>query len=106
MEYQAREREGGRDDRDGAQGSDLRVESRTPHRESPKDWASVASDWDNLKSALSEEWSRLTPEDVEGIEGNRRSLIERLQARYGWSEDESTMQLTNWLNYHGKRRFL
>jgi len=106
MEFQPREQERVKDPMDGPTTSDFRAEPGVAFKRNTTDWSVVSSDWANRKPALAQEWSRLTEEDVEGIDGNRRSLQERLKARYGWTDDESATQIDTWLNHGGKRLFL
>lgn len=106
MELQQREQERVAEPMENATTSDFRAEPGGARNRNMTDWSAVSRDWANRKPALSQEWSLLTEEDVEGIDGNRRSLQERLQARYGWTADESAMQIEAWLNHGGKRHFL
>ena len=106
MELQQREQERVAEPMENAATSDFRAEPGGTINRNMTDWSAVSRDWANRKTALAEEWSLLTEEDVEGIDGNRRSLQERLQARYGWTSDESAMQIEAWLNHGGKRHFL
>jgi len=86
--------------------SDFRAEPGLAVNRMSADWDAVSRDWTNRKVAVSSEWSLLTEEDIEGIDGNRRSLQERLQARYGWTPEESAMQIEAWLKHHAKRHVL
>ena len=82
--------------------SDLRSEQTNDRHEVV--WSELAGHSPSRMSALAREWSRLTDEDIEGIDGNRRSLIERLRARYGWTDEECAMQIDNWTNRTVGRR--
>ena len=103
MEFQTREQERVTEPLESPIKSHLRAEPGGALTRNTTDWNAISSDWTNRRPALAQEWSLLTEEDVEAIDGNRRSLHERLQARYGWTAEESAMQIDSWLNHGGKR---
>jgi hypothetical protein len=83
--------------------SDLRSEPAGGTALAETGWSAISTDWDNRKAALGQEWSLLTDEDIEGIDGNRLSLLERLQTRYGWTAEESSSQIDMWVYRAGAR---
>ena len=106
MEFQSNESRTAQEEAPEYGWTDLRSESRKDDVATGSDWAAISNDWANRKVALSREWSLLTDEDVEGIDGNRRSLQERLQERYAWTAEEAASQIEQWLNAAGKRRYV
>jgi hypothetical protein len=106
MEYETtdRNRTFQRPDQDAA--SDLRPPSHASDEQSLTSWHGVTRDWSDRKGALAREWSHLTKEDIEGIDASRLSLLERLEARYGWTAEESTFQVETWLERARRLRFL
>lgn len=48
--------------------------------------------WTRMKSTLREHWDRLTDADIEGVEGSRERLLQKIQQRYdeskGWAEEK------------------
>ena len=84
-----------------AAASDLRSEPGGASAATETGWAAISKDWANRKAKMNQEWSLLTEEDIEGIDGNRLSLLERLQVRYGWTAQESSAQIDTWVHEVG-----
>lgn len=51
-------------------------------------WDGISGNWKEYKGKIREKWSRLTDEDVDGIEGKRDRLESKLQSAYGRSREE------------------
>lgn len=62
-------------------------------------WDELMGNWNQVKGELKEQWSRLTDDDLEMIEGEEDKLIGRLQKRYGILKDEAEMELNDFLNH-------
>ncbi len=45
--------------------------------------------WRELKGKIKEEWNDLTDDELEEAEGKAEKISGRLQAKYGWSKEES-----------------
>lgn len=45
--------------------------------------------WRELKGKIKEEWNDLTDDELEEAEGKAEKIAGRLQAKYGWSKEES-----------------
>ena len=52
--------------------------------------------WEQFKHKVKEQWSKLTDDDLDHIDGKRDHLLSKLQDRHGISRDEAETQLTNW----------
>jgi uncharacterized protein YjbJ (UPF0337 family) len=43
------------------------------------------------------QWGKLTNDDLDVIEGDRKQLSGRLQERYGKAQDEADREIDDWL---------
>lgn len=53
--------------------------------------------WKQMKGALKQQWGKLTDDDLEVINGQRDSLIGKLQERYGIAKEEAQKRADDWL---------
>ena len=56
--------------------------------------------WKRMKGTLREHWDRLTDADVEGVEGSRERLLQKIQQRYDESKEWAEKKLKEY-----ERRF-
>jgi uncharacterized protein YjbJ (UPF0337 family) len=56
-------------------------------------WDQFEENWQQLRGRLKEHWGRLSDNDLDAIAGKRDQLIERLQERYGMTNEEAQTQL-------------
>lgn len=61
-------------------------------------WKDVQTDWLNYRETIREKWTEITDEDIDGINGDRALLEERIVERYGKSPEEAKADIENWLN--------
>ncbi len=47
------------------------------------------SQWENTKAIIQNKWNKLTDEDIRYINGRFDNLIDRLELRYGWTEEQA-----------------
>ena len=52
--------------------------------------------WDQLKSTIKAQWSKLTDDDLNHIDGKHEHLLGKLQERHGVTRDEAETQFSNW----------
>jgi uncharacterized protein YjbJ (UPF0337 family) len=65
--------------------------------ETAMNWDQIALDWTQFKSKVSQNWVKLTDEDLTRISGRRKELASRLQARYGFGRDEAEREIEAWV---------
>ena len=53
--------------------------------------------WQVLKGKIQKQWGKLTSDDLDVIEGNRKEIAGRIQARYGYTKDHAESELNEWL---------
>ena len=52
--------------------------------------------WTQFKGNVREQWSKLTDDDLNVVEGQRDQLVGRIQERYGIARDEADRQIRDW----------
>ena len=53
----------------------------------------IEGNWKQLKGKVTEQWGKLTDDDLTIIEGNQEQLAGRIQERYGVARDEAEKQV-------------
>lgn len=48
------------------------------------EWEQIEDHWDDYKAKVSDQWPKLTKEDLEGIDGSKEELAGFLSQRYGY----------------------
>jgi len=56
--------------------------------------------WDQLRGNVQKMWGKLTDDDLNVIEGNRKILSGKIQERYGIAQDEADKQIDEWDRTH------
>lgn len=59
-------------------------------------WERIKSNWNQYKARAQEQWSKLSAEQLSGIEGNREKLASRIQEAYGVGAEEAEKQVAGW----------
>lgn len=52
--------------------------------------------WNEIKGNVQRQWGKLTDDDMDQINGNRKELLGRLQKNYGLAEAEAEKQVKEW----------
>jgi len=64
----------------------------------------LEGNWKQLRGAIREKWGELTDDELEQIAGKRDKLVGSLQKRYGYSRDEASRQIDDFLNNWDRNR--
>ncbi len=56
--------------------------------------------WDQVKGNVQKMWGKLTDNDLDVIEGDRKLLAGKIQERYGVAQDEADAQVKKWNSEH------
>jgi uncharacterized protein YjbJ (UPF0337 family) len=56
----------------------------------------VEGSWEQLKGHIQKTWGKLTNDDLDVIEGNRKLLAGKIQERYGIAVDDAEKQVREW----------
>jgi uncharacterized protein YjbJ (UPF0337 family) len=54
--------------------------------------------WKEIRGEIRQRWGELTDDELDQIAGHRDKLVGSLQKRYGYSRDEASRQLDDFLN--------
>jgi uncharacterized protein YjbJ (UPF0337 family) len=52
--------------------------------------------WEQIKGGVQKQWGKLTNDDLDKINGDRKKLAGRLRELYGIAEDDAEKQLKQW----------
>jgi len=61
-----------------------------------KNWNEISSRWTRFSRDVKKKWSKLTDDEVMGVNGRREILAERIQERYGIAVEEANKQIDSW----------
>ena len=56
----------------------------------------IDGSWEQVKGHVQKAWGKLTNDDLDVIEGNRKLLAGKIQERYGIAQDEAQKQVDDW----------
>ncbi len=56
----------------------------------------IEGKWEQIKGSALKTWGKLTVDDLDQIDGDRRKLAGRIQEVYGMAKDEAEAQLKKW----------
>ncbi|HTN40293.1 MAG TPA: CsbD family protein [Asticcacaulis sp.] len=56
--------------------------------------------WEQVKGNVQKMWGKLTNDDLDVIEGDRKLLAGKIQERYGIAQDEADKQIDEWNRKH------
>jgi uncharacterized protein YjbJ (UPF0337 family) len=56
--------------------------------------------WHELKGQVTQQWSKLTDDDLTRLSGKKEELAGVLQQRYGYGKTQAEMEINNWLSEH------
>jgi len=59
-------------------------------------WQSIQSNWDQFTDAAGERWDALTDDDIDDIDGDRQTLVEKISETYDVSMEAASDQVDEW----------
>ena len=59
-------------------------------------WSQIENGWKSYAAKAREQWSKLTPEQLEATQGRHQELSSSVQKAYGISKEESEKQISAW----------
>ena len=65
----------------------------------------IKGNWKQFKGKITEQWGKLTNDDLDVIDGKREQFLGKLQARQGIARDAAEKQLSDWQSRHPDFRF-
>jgi uncharacterized protein YjbJ (UPF0337 family) len=69
--------------------------------EDPMNRHIAQGEFKQLKGRIKRQWSQLTDDEIDEIEGNAEVLAGKLQERYGWEKEEAEQQVKDFSARHG-----
>ncbi|AVX03648.1 CsbD family protein [Maritalea myrionectae] len=60
-------------------------------------WEQISGKWEQFKGEAQIQWGKLTDDDLDIIDGNRKKLVGKLQEKYGKAEEEAEEEIDLWL---------
>jgi uncharacterized protein YjbJ (UPF0337 family) len=56
----------------------------------------IKGKWERVKGSVQKQWGKLTNDDLDQINGDRKKLTGRIRERYGVEQDEAEKQIKQW----------
>lgn len=56
----------------------------------------ISGTWTVLKGKIQAKWGKLTSDDLDVIEGDRKQIAGRIQQRYGYTKEQAQQHLDEW----------
>ena len=56
----------------------------------------IQGKWEQVKGDVQRQWGKLTNDDLDLIEGNRKKLAGKIQETYGIAREEAEKQVKEW----------
>ncbi|MCM2294770.1 CsbD family protein [Allorhizobium sp. BGMRC 0089] len=63
-------------------------------------WNRIEGNWTEFKGKAQAKWGKLTGDDLDVINGNRKKLSGRLQALYGKTQEDVEQEIDEWTKIH------
>lgn len=63
-------------------------------------WDIIEGNWKQFKGKVKEQWSKLTDDHLDRIEGKRTHLAGKIQETYGITKDEAEKQIREFEDRH------
>jgi uncharacterized protein YjbJ (UPF0337 family) len=60
-------------------------------------WDQVKGKWQQVKGDVQKQWGKLTDDDYNMIEGDRKKFVGKIQERYGIAKEEAERQVDDWM---------
>jgi uncharacterized protein YjbJ (UPF0337 family) len=54
--------------------------------------------WKQFRGEAKKQWGKISDDEMDQIEGDRDKLIGKLQEKYGYSKDQASSEVDNWMN--------
>ncbi len=60
------------------------------------DWDEIQQHWEDCRKKILSNWNKLTPEQIDIIDGNQIALIADIQLTYACKAEEAERQVNDW----------
>ena len=59
-------------------------------------WSTIESGWKDYQANAKEQWSKLSPEQLDKTRGKREDLSSQVQQAYALSKEDAERQISEW----------
>jgi hypothetical protein len=59
-------------------------------------WTQIENDWEVFKAIISQNWNKISYQQLEVVAGNRARFSKTIQSTYGVGSPEAEQQLSDW----------
>lgn len=63
-------------------------------------WDQIKGQWHQVKGSIRAKWGELTDDDIAQLDGNRETMIGKIQEKYGIAKDKAEKQVDEWMKSH------
>ena len=64
-------------------------------------WDEIEGNWNQVKSKVTQQWDKLSDDQLDLVSGKRERLVDKIQECYGVAWDEAERQVTAWEAQYG-----
>ena len=61
------------------------------------DWNNIHSNWKHYKGVIQNRWGRLSNDDLDKINGDRKKLSSKIQVEYNYSKSEAEHNIDSFI---------
>jgi uncharacterized protein YjbJ (UPF0337 family) len=59
-------------------------------------WSTIENGWNDYKANAKQQWSKLSDEQIDNMQGKRENLVSKVQEAYALSKEETERQVSDW----------
>lgn len=59
-------------------------------------WQEIEGSWEQLKAGMRQQWSKLTDDEIEAVNGRKEHLVQKLQEKYHLAQDAAEEEVEKW----------
>ena len=63
-------------------------------------WDQIEGQWHQVKGSICAKWGELTDDEIEQLDGNRETMVGKIQEKYGIAKDQAQKQVDEWMKSH------
>jgi len=66
-------------------------------------WTQISGKWDQFRGHATQQWGKLTDDDLTKAKGSREELVGRVKERYGIAVEDAEKQVDSWMGGLGDK---
>lgn len=63
-------------------------------------WDQIEGNWKEFKGKAQAQWSKLTDDEIDRVDGRRTELAGLIQQKYGKTREEAEREVDQWMSKH------